>query len=570
MTAGMARHPGSWPGPVVLQRAAGVQTGAVSESTELSFELNGTPVEVPDRFLGASLLEVLRDVGGITSAKDGCAPQGQCGCCTVLVDGRARVSCVTPVKRVAGRSVTTLEGLEEPVAARWAEALLDHGGTQCGFCTPGIVMRLEERRRRASGPKPVGAKEVRKALAAHLCRCTGWQGITEAAVEVIGRSGGASPSRGDRDDEAAARRAGLEGATPQRIEARSALGAAPFAVDTVPSGALVAVRGADGEWIVAESLTEARGRSAKVQGRRSTLSAVPPLEVPPGEWAASLATSWVEPAYLETDASWCEPGGEPSSVLANGGAFGGKLSSPLPGVARELADRHGRPVLAVWSREDTVRLGPKRPPVAIGVRPDGTGVMRVASTAGVDAAVARVAPGLVVEHVDVRGPRTDARFRAAGWAEALCALVAAGVRGPAGGPDGDAVHAEAPGGGWARVRLNPELPEPCIEVEVGAGDALDATVLASYVTGAAHMAASMVCSEGLAIGPSGEPENLTVRSFGILTATAMPEVVVSVDGSGGEPRAVSEAVFAATAAAVWAHHGFPGTWPLGTSVFAQG
>ena len=68
MTEGMARHPGSWPGPVVLQRAAGVQTGAVSESTELSFELNGTPVEVPDRFLGASLLEVLRDVGGITSA----------------------------------------------------------------------------------------------------------------------------------------------------------------------------------------------------------------------------------------------------------------------------------------------------------------------------------------------------------------------------------------------------------------------------------------------------------------------------------------------------------------------
>ncbi|MEZ5268019.1 MAG: 2Fe-2S iron-sulfur cluster-binding protein [Microthrixaceae bacterium] len=78
----------------------------------ISLEVNGCDVSVPEDHLGSSLLEVLRDVAGVISAKDGCAPQGQCGCCTVLVDGKARVACVTPVRRVAGRSVTTLEGLE--------------------------------------------------------------------------------------------------------------------------------------------------------------------------------------------------------------------------------------------------------------------------------------------------------------------------------------------------------------------------------------------------------------------------------------------------------------------------
>ena len=66
-----------------------------------------------------------------------------------------------------------------------------------------------------------------------------------------------------------------------------------------------------------------RESAARVQGRRSTLGTEPPLELPEGEWAATLRTSWVEPGYLETDASWCEPGGEPADPLANGGAFGG-------------------------------------------------------------------------------------------------------------------------------------------------------------------------------------------------------------------------------------------------------
>src|SRR5947208_7513907 len=95
--------------------------------------VDGRPVEVPDD--GASLLEVLRDRLGLRAAKDGCSPQGQCGCCTVLVDGEPRVACVTAARRVSGRRITTLEGLDDDVAAGWADALCATGGSQCGVCT---------------------------------------------------------------------------------------------------------------------------------------------------------------------------------------------------------------------------------------------------------------------------------------------------------------------------------------------------------------------------------------------------------------------------------------------------
>ena len=86
---------------------------------------------------GESLLSVLRERLAITSPKDGCAPQGQCGCCTVLVDGAPRVACVTPATRVGGRAVTTVEGLDPVLRDELAGAFVATGGSQCGFCTPG-------------------------------------------------------------------------------------------------------------------------------------------------------------------------------------------------------------------------------------------------------------------------------------------------------------------------------------------------------------------------------------------------------------------------------------------------
>ncbi len=129
-----------------------------------------------------SLLDALRDHLGLRSAKDGCSPQGQCGCCTVWVDGAPRVACVTPVSRLAGREVTTLEGLPQSTRDEWTHAFAATGASQCGFCTPGIIMRLASLEASAVGNENV----VGRALLAHLCRCTGWRTIFEACALVGG------------------------------------------------------------------------------------------------------------------------------------------------------------------------------------------------------------------------------------------------------------------------------------------------------------------------------------------------------------------------------------------------
>jgi aerobic-type carbon monoxide dehydrogenase small subunit (CoxS/CutS family) len=519
----------------------------------VAFVVDGRPVEVPDD--GSSLLVALRDHVGVRSAKDGCSPQGQCGCCTVLVDGAPRVSCVTPVRRIQGRVITTVDGLDAADRERWADAFLATGASQCGFCTPGIVCRLEGLRSKGTAADDKAA--VDRALAAHLCRCTGWQTIGEAwALAVSGASGAAGALEADRDVEAAGRRATIEGGAAQHVGADVVLGRAGFADDSAPEGALVAVRDAGGGWAVGETLTEARAAAAKVQGRHGTVEPAPPLELPPGDWALTLRTSWVEPAYLETDAAWCEPGGEPVGPLGNGGAFGGKRTSPVTEVARELADRHGRPVRVLFSREDTVRLGPKRPPVAAGVRPDGTGVVRVVRTAGIADAVRSVAPGLVVEEVDVPGPPTSADVRSAGWVEAAVLLAALEARST--GAHGAKVV--SPAGAEAEAAIG---PDGVVRVQLACGPLLDEVVLRSYAIGAAHMALGWVTSEGLSVGVDGTVNDLTVRSFGVLRAADMPLVEVTLHDGDGEPVNGSDAVFAAVAAAVWSAQGWPTDWPTG-------
>ena len=146
----------------------------------ISFVLNGRPVSVrvePERLL----LDVLREELGIISPKSGCAPQAQCGCCTVLVDGRARLSCALQVSKVAGRNVTTAEGLSPELRRQIADCFVRAGGVQCGFCIPGIVMRavalLEQ------NPQPTRV-QIAKTLAPHVCRCTGYVKIIDA-IELL-------------------------------------------------------------------------------------------------------------------------------------------------------------------------------------------------------------------------------------------------------------------------------------------------------------------------------------------------------------------------------------------------
>jgi len=505
--------------------------------SSVRFQLNGAPVDVP---ADGTLLTALRERLGISSTKDGCAPQGQCGCCTVWVDGQPRVACVTPVARVNGRDVTTLEGLES--ADEWARAFCDTGASQCGFCTPGIIMRLAA----AEPPDATLEEDVAKSLLAHLCRCTGWQTIGEA----VRRRSQPSPAR---DMDTAGRRATLEGGAAQRVGPEIARGEGGFADDTVPAEARVFVLAPNGEWVSGEDPAAARRDAGVVPGRKSTVGLRWPIAPPePSGWSRTLATTWVEPAPLEPDAAWCRPGGEPVGPLGNGGAFGAKSGSWLATEARRLADREGRPVRLLLSREDSVRRGVKRPPLAAGVNSDGSGTLWVRATPGVVESVSRWAPDWTVHEVDVPGPPSSLEVRGAVWAE--IAILRSSVT----EPDAEGDHVRAPDGGEAWARID---DDGSVRVRVRAGRVLDEVVLRSYVIGAAHMAFGWVRSEGIAVDEAGEVHDLTIRSFGVLRAVDMPKVHVQIVDDGGDPVNGSDAVFAAVAAAAWRAEGFGPRWP---------
>ena len=205
----------------------------------MRFNLNGRTVDVRPR-PDASLLEVLREDCGLRSMKDGCAPEGSCGACTVVVDGRAVVSCAQPATRVAGRTVVTLEGLQAPSRAAWAQAFTTTGASQCGFCSPGIVMKAEALLGRTAEPS---REEIARALAGNLCRCTGYVKVIDA-VETVARgrrgAGDGGPGAGTAVGDGVGARAG-------RYEGESlALGDHPFVADmTVPGMVHAAIRFAD-------------------------------------------------------------------------------------------------------------------------------------------------------------------------------------------------------------------------------------------------------------------------------------------------------------------------------------
>ncbi|MGZ6910027.1 MAG: 2Fe-2S iron-sulfur cluster-binding protein [Acidimicrobiia bacterium] len=547
---------------------------SVVQLTLLAFTLDGVPVEV-DITDGESLLSVLRERIGVTDVKDGCAPQGQCGCCTVLVDGEARVACVTPAARVAGRSVTSLAGLEPSVRDGLADAFVATGGSQCGFCTPGIIVRLAALQAKGR----TGRVDLDRALAAHLCRCTGWQTVYEAAAAAI--TGSAGRSDAERSLEAAERRAALECSGTQAVGPAVPLGHAAFADDVAPRAAMVAVpappgseadtvRAAGLDWVVGDTVTDARERAGKIQGRRTTVDVAPPLPVPdPPTGGVALATSWVEPAYLEPDASFAEPGAvTAASPLANAGAFGGKVDSAAPRAALALADVLGGPVRVVFAREDVVRLGPKRPPVAAtAVVRDGTVELRGTTLLAPPPYESPYALGVDARWtvVDAPGPPVSNALRAAGLAEQHVlvegAIDAAGLdRAALVDLRGARVLLDTLGasadGALAGARVGVDATTGAVtgvHVRIDAGDPLDEIVLRSYAIGAVHMALGWVLTEGLAVDPvTGDVLDLTIRSFGIIRPKAMPPVDVEIVAGDAPPRALAgDAVFTAVAAAAW-------------------
>ena len=193
----------------------------------MDFTLNGQAVAV-EPSTGESLLDVLRGACGLRSMKDGCSPEGSCGACTVIVDGHAVVSCAQPAVRVAGRTVETLEGL--PPAARdlWADAFVATGASQCGYCSPGIVMKAEALLRREPAPS---RPAIARAIAGNLCRCTGYAAIVDAIEMAAGaRRGGPGPWEVP---------GASAGGVAARYEGRAlALGEKPFVADLTAPGML--------------------------------------------------------------------------------------------------------------------------------------------------------------------------------------------------------------------------------------------------------------------------------------------------------------------------------------------
>ena len=154
----------------------------------ISFTLNGKPTTASYE-PGMHLLEVLREQCGIVSAKNGCAPEGACGCCLVVIDGRPALSCLRKPEQMDGHDITTLEGMAEDVRRVIADAFVLEGGVQCGFCIPGIVVRAASLIQQG---KTEDRAVIAKALDGHLCRCTGYGRIIDA-IQTAGeamKSGG--------------------------------------------------------------------------------------------------------------------------------------------------------------------------------------------------------------------------------------------------------------------------------------------------------------------------------------------------------------------------------------------
>ena len=153
----------------------------MADPPPVAFRVNGgacAPCVHPMR----RLLDVLREDLGLTGTKEGCG-EGECGACAVLVDGKLVDSCLVPVAQVRGRDVTTIEGLAvEGKLSTIQRAFVEHGGAQCGICTPGMILAAKELLDRVAHPTDA---EIRQGLAGNICRCTGYVRIFEAVVKAI-------------------------------------------------------------------------------------------------------------------------------------------------------------------------------------------------------------------------------------------------------------------------------------------------------------------------------------------------------------------------------------------------
>jgi selenium-dependent xanthine dehydrogenase len=193
----------------------------------VAFQLNGEPRRA-EVLPGQSLLEILRGEFRCTSLKDGCAPQGQCGCCLALIDGKPKNSCAVPAEKVDGKSVLTLEGVTAEEKRLYSDAFQAAAGLQCGFCTPGLTLRIKWL---TDQDRLMSRGDIAKALDGHLCRCTGYVKIIDAVELVFAAKRGGPWPKPVAD--------GGVGKSLQRVQGGElAVGARPFVADLDVPGLL--------------------------------------------------------------------------------------------------------------------------------------------------------------------------------------------------------------------------------------------------------------------------------------------------------------------------------------------
>lgn len=193
----------------------------------IHFQLNGRQRTV-EISAGESLLETLRTRCSIESTKDGCQPQGQCGCCLALIDGLPKVTCAVPAERAHGKEILTLEGLTDAERTLIAECFVAAAGLQCGFCIPGFALQAKCLLDKHPSPS---RQEIARAINGHLCRCTGYIKILDA-IELL-----AAARRGEARPEV--NRNGRIGSSLGRVDGRQmTLGTRPYVDDITRPGML--------------------------------------------------------------------------------------------------------------------------------------------------------------------------------------------------------------------------------------------------------------------------------------------------------------------------------------------
>ncbi|MEK6676324.1 MAG: selenium-dependent xanthine dehydrogenase [Planctomycetota bacterium] len=443
----------------------------------VSFELNGRKVSATPR-KDQTLLSLLRDDLDIISPKNGCEPMGQCGCCTLLIDGKPRLSCTMTAVSVTGKSVTTLEGLPEETRKQIADCFVGAGAVQCGFCIPGIAVRAHALCDKDQRPT---REKIEHELRAHLCRCTGYKKIVDAVESLagvrrgepgprdgcVGKVGDRLPRFGGRDAALGDKRFIDDIKVPGMIFAAPRLSDHPRAlVKRIEFGPALEIPGvirvvtakdvpgdrfvglitpdwpvfiAEGEetryvgdvlaFVIATDMVTARKAADAVSidyevrepltTPEDALHPDAPRIHPKGNLLSRAAltrgdvdqnlarsahviehtwqTQCIEHLFLEPEASIAWPDGNGLHVLtqgqgifddrrqiakvlgwpesrilaelvSNGGAFGGKEDLSIQAQTALCAMLVGRPVKCVLTREESMRLHPKRHPVRISLK----------------------------------------------------------------------------------------------------------------------------------------------------------------------------------------------------------